>query len=85
MVPVLVRLRAAADQAEVERGQVPVPVGRQDLGQPLPQRPAVLLGQVGHVRRPATTPHTSWNPPGAKGVSQETRPVWPTHRGPPAS
>ena len=34
---------------------------------------------------PLTTPQTSWNPVGANGVSQATRPVRPTHRGPSAS
>ncbi len=56
LVPVLVRLRAAADHAEVERGQVPGPEGGQDLGKPLPQRPAVLLGQLGHIGCPAHHP-----------------------------
>ena len=36
LVPVLAGLRPAADQGEVERGQVPGPVGGQDLRQPLP-------------------------------------------------
>src|ERR1700721_120652 len=43
LVAVLVRVRPAADQAEVERGQGLGLVGRQNPGESLPEGPAVLV------------------------------------------